>query len=562
MKPLNLYTRTTLLVSALLTAVLLVVVYFFISTTRDIERHEQEELTRQWAGHLADRLSNTVDLAAQRSYAQVFMDAHDGEIEEIRVYASEKKRSLHEVISVPERRDSEDAQLQKNGGKISDSDLARLAKGATISRIREVELKGEKWRVIYAVAPMLDKDKKDKTVFEGAVSLTIRRRIFSTLSRRLVQLTMALLAAAIISIIAQLYFLFSQIILRPVSDLLQTMSKVKSGNLDVTVPVRARDEFGRLATDFNHMISRLRAMTAEREAYQKSLEERVQDATAELAERNAQLEEVNAALFEMQRELTQFERLAAAGQLAAQFAHEVGTPLNLISGHVQLLSARTEDPKTRERLDLIGSQIARIERIVRNMLDATKRPLPELAPLDLNALLRRIFEVTAPTLAARQVELITTLDEANPSVSGDGEQLQQVFINLINNSLDAMPQGGQLTFKTESIAHTVRVTCRDTGTGISEEIRSRIFDPLFTTKQRGRGSGLGLTVVHQIIREHNGAITLKSESGAGAEFQITLPLAAAEVVGGQWSAVSENTIADQTGKSAEAETQSLITAEH
>ena len=223
-----------------------------------------------------------------------------------------------------------------------------------------------------------------------------------------------MLAVAIISLTALLYFIFSQIIYRPVEDLLQTMSEVQTGNLNVAAPVRAPDEFGQLATVFNHMISRLRAMTEERAAYQRQLEERVHDATTELAERNTQLEESNATLFEIQRELTKFERLAAAGQLAAQFAHEVGTPLNLISGHVQLLAARTEDARVRERIDLVLSQINRIERIVRNLLDATRRPRPQLEPTDLNAVLRRIFEVTAPTLAAHQVELVTLLDDNMP----------------------------------------------------------------------------------------------------------------------------------------------------
>jgi len=168
---------------------------------------------------------------------------------------------------------------------------------------------------------------------------------------------------------------------------------------------------------------------------------------------------------------------------------------------------------------------------VRGMLDATRRPQPEFQPTDINALLRRIFEVTAPTLAARQVELVTALDEGLPLIRGDGEQLQQVFINLINNSLDAMPHGGQLTFTTSMTEEQVQVSCRDTGEGISEEDKGRIFDPLFTTKLRGRGSGLGLTVVSQIIREHGGTITVESSVGQGAEFQIRLPQAGREALG-------------------------------
>lgn len=447
------------------------------------------------------------------------MDVHEGEIQQIRLYRAEKKRKLIEWLALPG---------QEKDEAIPEADLARLRNGKTISHTYLVGTGLHKMRVIYAAHPLMD----DKT-FAGVVSLTTQRPWFSDLSLLLMKLTIALLAAAVISITALLYFLFSQVIYQPVADLLQTMGRVRGGDLDATVPVRAHDEFGKLATDFNHMVARLRMMTAEREAYQKSLEERVREATVELAERyaeiderNVQLEEAYTSLFDLQRELTKFERLAAAGQLAAQFAHEVGTPLNLISGHVQLLAARTDDPKTKERLDLIGSQITRIERIVRNMLDATRRPRPELAPVEINALLQRIFEITAPTLAARQVELIAELDESNPSISGDGEQLQQVFINLINNSLDAMPGGGRLTIRTEADGKgQARIICRDTGAGISEEIRGRIFDPLFTTKIRERGSGLGLTVVHQIIREHGGTITLESAPGEGTEFKIILPLA-------------------------------------
>jgi len=520
MKPLKLYTRMTILVSAVLIAVLLGMVFFFISKAQDIELQDQMTRAKLWATQLASRLvSGSQETAAMKGDVLFFRNVHEGQIRQIRVYG-QVKRELRESVTEPPGETEE----------ISASDLAILRNDA-ISSTRVIQVGEEQQTVIYAAAPLLGDQG-----FEGVVSLTTTPVRFSDLSQRLVRLTVALLAVAIISITALLYFLFSQVIYRPVEDLLQTMGEVETGNLDVSAPVRAHDEFGQLSTVFNHMVSRLRVMTAERAAYQKRLEERVHEATGELAERNTQLEEANAALFEIQRELTKFERLAAAGQLAAQFAHEVGTPLNLISGHVQLLDARTKDPKTRERLDLIASQIARIERIVRNMLDATRRPRPELQPTDINALLRRIFEVTAPTLAARQVELVTALDDSLPQIRGDGEQLQQVFINLINNSLDAMPQGGQLTFTTSAADGQAQISCRDTGEGISEEIKERIFDPLFTTKAWQRGSGLGLTVVHQIIREHGGAITVESDVGQGAEFQIRLPLA--EVASDQWSMVS------------------------
>jgi signal transduction histidine kinase len=257
------------------------------------------------------------------------------------------------------------------------------------------------------------------------------------------------------------------------------------------------------------------------------LEERVSEATGEIAERKEQLEDANLRLFEMQRQLTQLERLAAAGQLAAQFAHEVGTPLNLISGHVQLLRARTGDDRMIKRLDVIAGQIERITQIVRSMLDSTRRPRPQLEAVDLNDLLAQILDATQPTLVARNVELQTQMSAGLPSIPADPDQLQQVFINLINNSLDAMPEGGMLRVATTRNTGCLVVKLSDNGQGIAEEQIDLIFDPMFSTKQ-GRGTGLGLTIVKQIISEHNGDVTVESAPGKETTFRISLPLLAAD----------------------------------
>ena len=527
MKPLKLYARTTILVSLILTLVLLAVVYFFVTKARQIEGQEQLENARILALRLANslpELSPDLETADIQRHITSFRKLNaTAQIQLVRVY----DKSLNEILQDP---NAEPEDIPQN-------ELFHLGKKDAFASLREISTKQGRESLIYSAAPLLDSEGK----MAGAVSLTIKRQPLSDLSQRLIWLTIALLTVAIISITSVLYFLFSQVIYRPLDELVKTMARAETGNLEVAVPVHANDEIGQLAMGFNNMLTRLRAMTAEQSHHQKELEDTVTEKTAQLAERNVQLEEASAELFEIQRELTKYERLAAAGQLAAQFAHEVGTPLNLISGHVQLLTLRTTDEKTRDRLNLIASQISRIEKIVRGMLDATRRPRPSLMETDLNALLQRIFEVTAPTLAAREVELMVEFDETNPKVLADSEQLQQVFINLINNSLDAMPSGGRLYFSTTTLEGFAHITCRDTGTGISAEARDRIFDPLFTTKLDGRGSGLGLTVVYKIIQEHNGQITLKSDVGHGAEFLISLPLAEGAVVGGRWSVVGEGT---------------------
>jgi len=315
---------------------------------------------------------------------------------------------------------------------------------------------------------------------------------------------------------------------KPIDSLLLAMSKAEEGDLAAEVASAAPDEIGLLTSRFNRMLGRIRQMTQQLNLEQRRLEDRVHEATAEIADRKEQLEEANLGLFEMQRQLTQLERLAAAGQLAAQFAHEVGTPLNLISGHVQLLRARARDERVIQRLDIIAGQIDRIANIVRSMLDSTRRPGPRLESVDINSLLAQILDATQPTLVARNVELQTDIADSLPPIEADPDQLQQVFINLINNSLDAMPLGGKLTVSTALDTDSVMIVLADSGEGIAEDQIDLIFDPMFSTK-RGRGTGLGLTIVKQIISEHNGEVEVESDLGRQTTFRIRLPLHGADI---------------------------------
>jgi signal transduction histidine kinase len=169
------------------------------------------------------------------------------------------------------------------------------------------------------------------------------------------------------------------------------------------------------------------------------------------------------------------------------------------------------------------------------MLDRTRPESTEQIALDLNALLRRIFDATLPTLDARGVRLDARLAPVLPAVRGDADRLQQVFINLVNNAIDAMPGGGELRVSTSvksdddnGGAARVVVEFADTGTGMTAEVRARIFDPLYTTKERGRGTGLGLVVVSQAVADHGGGIEVESSPGGGSRFRLSFPAAARE----------------------------------
>jgi signal transduction histidine kinase len=276
-----------------------------------------------------------------------------------------------------------------------------------------------------------------------------------------------------------------------------------------------------------YLLLRQLELTTQLETEQSILRDRVQEATVELEKRNQQLQETNLELWRTNRRMNELGRLAAAGQTAAHFAHEVGTPLNLISGHVQLLRSDLDrDPGDAEsRIRTISAQIERIERIVRRMLDKTRFET-ELEPLDLNFVLGRLCDAMLPAFDKRNIRLAGRFADELPLMAGSSDRLQQLFLNLLNNSLDAMPDGGEIQIRTDiegkaGKAQRIVVDFIDSGVGMTPEVMSHIFDPLYTTKDRGHGTGLGLVIVNQIVAEHAGTVEVQSELGKGTRFRLT-----------------------------------------
>jgi two-component system, NtrC family, sensor kinase len=268
-------------------------------------------------------------------------------------------------------------------------------------------------------------------------------------------------------------------------------------------------------------------LTTKLETEKGILRDRVREATIELEKRNQQLQETNLELWRSNRRMNELGRLAAAGQTAAHFAHEVGTPLNLISGHVQLLKSDLDrDPRDAEsRIRTISAQIERIERIVRRMLDKTRFET-ELSPLDLNSVLRKLCDAMLPAFDTRNIRLVENFADSLPLMAGSSDRLQQLFLNLINNSLDAMPDGGEIQIDTmvegkPGKTQRIVVDFIDTGFGMTSEVMAHMFDPLYTTKRRGHGTGLGLVIVSQIVTEHGGTVQVQSALGKGTSFRLT-----------------------------------------
>ncbi len=217
------------------------------------------------------------------------------------------------------------------------------------------------------------------------------------------------------------------------------------------------------------------------------------------------------------------ERLASIGTLVAGLAHEIGTPMGVIQGHAKLLESAVTDESARWRLRTIEEQVGRISRIIQSLLNMARPGRRSKLPVALAPLLESMLAFLTEKLKHRGIESVCRFEPV-PSVLGDPERLQQLFLNLFMNAADAMPEGGELRISLACDAEgDVEVRVADTGEGIPADQADRIFDPFFTTKAAGEGNGLGLAVAHGIVAEHHGSIEVAHSGAEGTEFRILLP---------------------------------------
>jgi two-component system NtrC family sensor kinase len=234
-------------------------------------------------------------------------------------------------------------------------------------------------------------------------------------------------------------------------------------------------------------------------------------------------------LREMQQALLQSEKLAAMGRLTSQIAHELNNPIYGIMNTLELL--KTEIPpesKRRRILELSLSETQRLAEMLRNMLSFSKPEEEKRSPVKINELVEGILLVMEKQMRESNIQVETYFDDTLPEVMASTNQMRQVVLNLLKNAKEAMPKGGLLTVRTSREDRKVRVAIQDTGVGIPEEIRDKIFDAFFTTKQKVKGVGLGLSVCYGIIKDHGGEIKVESEVHKGTTFIIHLPMCSQE----------------------------------
>jgi signal transduction histidine kinase len=246
------------------------------------------------------------------------------------------------------------------------------------------------------------------------------------------------------------------------------------------------------------------------------LESRVSQRTAELARKNQEISD-------MYQQLWHAARLATVGELTASFAHEINNPLQTVSLHVESLSRRLSgDTVSLRALSVVGKEIDRIARLVRDMMQVSRKGEQRVSMVNPAVELERTLDLILYLLKKRGIQVVKDFPGDVPLVRADPEQLQQTFLNLFTNAVDAMPSGGTLTLRLRA-GPTVVIEIIDSGTGIAPADLPRVMETFFTTKQPGSGTGLGLPICRRIVEAHGGSMSIESELGKGTTVRILLP---------------------------------------
>lgn len=317
-------------------------------------------------------------------------------------------------------------------------------------------------------------------------------------------------------LVLSLAVLTQKVINRPVGELLQHTRRLAAGDLESRVENTSGDELGELAESFNIMALNLKNAQHELKDWAGTLEAKVQERTREIKH--------------MQAELFQSEKLVALGEMSAGIAHEVNNPLTGILMYASMLynDPRIE-PDLKEDLAVILRETRRCGGIVRELLEFSRKSVPQKSMSSISQLMEKTLCLVENQALFFNIRVIRNYDRWQPDVFLDPNQIEQVFMNLIFNAAQAMPDGGTLTIETgvQETGSSVWVKIRDTGCGIPPENLERIFNPFFTTKGV-HGTGLGLSVSYGVVESHGGQIEVESKPGEGSTFTIMLPLSPQE----------------------------------
>lgn len=327
----------------------------------------------------------------------------------------------------------------------------------------------------------------------------------------------------------------------PVRQLIRAMRQAEAGDLTSRAPVTGPSDLQEVAGQFNRMLDRVRDAIAEKERLLGEIQGFNNTLMTRIAEAREELQRTNQLLVEARIKTERTQTLAALGELSAVVAHELGNPLNAISGHLQLLAKEPDSTVRQRHLSIIQSEITRMVGIIRHILNSTRMQV-RAAPVDLNRVVQEVMTLIFPNLPGRRIVMKAELDPVLPLVAGDQRALHGVMFNLATNAVQAMPCGGELHIRTERVfrgaieghvilagggdlaVDAVRLTVADTGQGIEPEHLARIAEPFFTTRQSDGGTGLGLAICQRVLSSLGCRLVVQSRVGQGTTFVVDLPI--------------------------------------
>jgi two-component system NtrC family sensor kinase len=422
---------------------------------------------------------------------------------------------LADGVPVPDVRASEVDEAVTS--TFTEQDLAELISHGVVTRTLKAGDGTDRLRI---TVPL-----REDGQIAGAAQVELLAAAVVRLKHRLQTIYAVVLFASVVLISIVVSFFLERQVTRPVAALVDGMRRAERGERGVRVLQQAGGEFGFVTGSFNRMLSRIEDLTA-------GLEERVRVATQDLADKNRELSIANAKLWQAQLDVGRSERLATLGQMAGTLAHELGTPLNSVLGYVQLLRREEQRPERAEKLAVIESQVQRMIETIRSVLDRTRDVPVQRDPVPIGPLVSEVLSLLSTQLTARSITPSVDLAPGLPPVPGDAIGLRQVLLNLLTNALDAMnaPGGIAITACVSALngdrSRYLEIAVRDGGHGMSSEEVQRAFEPFYTTKAPGRGTGLGLVIVEHIVRAHGGHLSIDSTPGQGTIMRVHLPLEA------------------------------------
>ncbi len=345
----------------------------------------------------------------------------------------------------------------------------------------------------------------------GEHVLSVRYLIsYASLDTRLAEVGNDFLRVALLTIGGSLLLaaLVARRITRPLTELTEGARAIARGELETRITSQRGDEIGTLAGAFNDMAASLAG------------------GRSELTEKNQALTAANAELRQMQENLVRTERLAAIGQLAAGVSHEIDNPVGIILGYAELLLEDLE-PGDRRREDVLAiiEECRRCKRITGGLLGFARTSPGRREPIALNLLISQTLTSLKPQKLFKGIDIrFAPGPEWGAALVGDPDQLRQVLVNLLLNAAQAMGETGILSIEVRQEEAGAVIEVCDSGVGVPPELRERIFEPFFSTKAKGEGTGLGLSVCRRLVEDHGGCLTVGEAPGGGARFRVDLPL--------------------------------------